>query len=209
MSDGGGSMYTGLSERARLLILGLGAVIAAMNLGVAWWLADGAMSALHLTHADVDNYKSLVNVADRNFTPASRQVVAERTLNVVTLTKLISNKQGLVLACYGGAFAMAAIGFALFVIGADGAFKVSAGGTHQAGVVLSGTAPGLLCFVLAGWLLGKGVDHTTTVTLPGIGEAPRTAEPAQECYRRLGDRCFSEAEWKEQMKQGQTQPAKP
>jgi hypothetical protein len=170
--------YVGLSEQSRLWILGLGAVIACLNLIVAWFLAHETLVALRLSDADVAPFRALFS--DTSVSASSRHDLLARSMHIVALNKMIGNKQGLVLACFGGAFALAAIGFSLFVIGADGAFKVSATTSSKAKLVLTGTAPGLLCFAIFGWLMTRGVEQKSSMELPPFITPTPTAMQYQQ-----------------------------
>ena len=73
-----------------------------------------------------------------------------------------------VLACFGAAFALSALGFGLFLLGSDGVFKIIADTPNKASVAITGTAPGLLCFILAAWLVVVGVKREAKITLPPL-----------------------------------------
>ncbi|MBP0575534.1 hypothetical protein J8J27_32935, partial [Mycobacterium tuberculosis] len=55
--------------------------------------------------------------------PSERGVMAGYALNVLALTKQTASKFQLTVVVFGAAFALIAVGFSLFVIGADGAFQ--------------------------------------------------------------------------------------
>lgn len=69
-------------------------------------------------------------------------------LNVQLQMKRVLTHQRLQALGVGVAIALVALGFALFAIGADGAFTVAASQGAKASLTIQGTAPGLLCFVL-------------------------------------------------------------
>jgi len=201
------SIYQGLSERSKLWILGMGAIIACANLFVAWWLSYETLKSLQLTPADMLPFKGLIG--DAAFSSEQRHDLTERSMHVVALSKMMANKQGVVLACFGGAFALAALGFALFVIGADGAFKVSSSTDAKARLIVSGTAPGLLCFLICGILIQQGVRHKSEVNMPPfstslvlIGDkALRNAAGSDDsCKYQVGAKCYNQAQWDEATK---------
>lgn len=190
------SIYIGLSERSKLTVLTVGALIASVNLLIAWYLAHQTQISLRLDEHDMAPFRVWINSLE--LSQESRYELAARSMHIVALSKMIANKQGLVLACFGGAFSLAAIGFALFVIGADGAFKVSGNSNSKAKIVLSGTAPGLLCFAICGFLITKGVDQKSSIELPGIGAPPaatQSAEKADCAFKDFDNRCYSTADW--------------
>lgn len=203
MSDTHTSIYSGLSQKARLWVLALGAAIAALNLGAAWYFSHETSQSLRLSSADLAPFKDwLVGHGHESLSPEARYDLSARALHIVAYSKAIANKQGLVLACFGAAFALGAIGFSLFVIGADGAFKASAGTSDKAKLVLSGTAPGLLCFVIGGLLVNQGITQRTQFELPPllVGQAWSAAQSRVEqvdaCAHRdpIGT-CYSAQQW--------------
>jgi hypothetical protein len=162
--------YSGLSEKARLWILVFGGAVAAINLFLAWYFAMQSADHLQLRPNEMAPLKEWLSSVVQNPTSNSGIVhdLLSRGMNIMVMVKLISNKQSLVLTCFGAAFAMTAIGFSLFVIGADGAFKVMASTSTDSKLVVIGTAPGLLCFVLATILILVGVTRTITFKLPPL-----------------------------------------
>lgn len=206
MSD---STYAGLSEKARLWILGLGAFIAVMNLAAAWYFAFKTGQSLKLDASDMQPFTAWMTTGGGAGLPGdARYDLAARSMHIVAFVKLIANKQGLVLACFGGAFALAAIGFSLFIIGADGAFKVSATSGAKARLVFSGTAPGLLCFLIFGWLIIKGIEQQSAMNLPSLryivgdtsSQGAVTPQPATCSRTDAYGKCYSESEWAELLK---------
>lgn len=161
------SPYAGLSESARLWIVAVGAFVAVLNLSAAWWFAHTTEQSLALTEGDFKPFLLWIKESSAaTLSPESRYDLVARAMHIVALGKLVANKQGIVLACFGAAFALAAIGFSLFIIGADGAFKVMAKSSTKSSVAITGTAPGLLCFVICGWLVSVGVHHQSQLHLP-------------------------------------------
>ena len=63
--------------------------------------------------------------------------------------RTVQNQQTLSVVVMSAAFALLAIGFALFVMGAEGAFKITGKISDGQNLVLKSTAPGLLCFILS------------------------------------------------------------
>lgn len=194
------SIYVGLSEKSRLWVLGLGAFIAVINLAVAWFFAFRMGESLRLDASDLQPFTAwMATGGGSTVSGDAKYDLAARSLHIVAFVKLIANKQGLVLACFGGAFALAAIGFALFIIGADGAFKVSAGANDKARLVLSGTAPGLLCFLICGWLISQGIKEKSTMNLPPLAHMSQgiSAQVTQACDNKhpTNGKCYTNAEW--------------
>lgn len=76
-------------------------------------------------------------------------VFINRLLDADTQARVIQSRQSVVVVAMSAAFALIAIGFALFVMGAEGAFKVQGQVADRGALVVKATAPGILCFVLA------------------------------------------------------------
>jgi len=170
------ALYNGLSARARMWIIGIAAFVAAVNLALAWQFAFVTQKRLAVSPDEFGPYASWLDGGRASALSAEAKYdLTARVLHLVALSKMIANKQGIVLACFGAAFALSALGFALFLIGADGAFKVLAETPGKASVAITGAAPGLLCFALAAWLVVVGVKRESQLTLP-----PLLAQPGLE-----------------------------
>lgn len=162
-------LYAGLSEKSRLWITATAALVAVVNLAFAWIFAFEAKNSLAVTVDEFKPYTAwLTEARTANLTAEAKYDIAARTLHLVALSKTIANKQGIVLACFGAAFALSALGFGLFLLGSDGAFKVIADAPNKASVAITGTAPGLLCFALAAWLVVTGVKREARIELPPL-----------------------------------------
>jgi hypothetical protein len=161
--------YEGLSVRARLWVLAFGGLIALLNLGAAWYFSFNVGETLQFSKNDMAVLGEWLKLPVVDALSENHKYdLSARSLHALVLSKVIANKQGLVLACFGAGFALASIGFSLFVIGADGAFKLSSEFGSNARFVLSGTAPGLLCFVLAALLISTGVKRKAQIDLPPL-----------------------------------------
>jgi hypothetical protein len=212
MTDTSSNFYVGLSERAKLWILALGAGIAVLNLAAAWYFAHEMGQSLRLGASDMAPFKDWINGNGNEKLPAeARYDLSARAMHIVAYTKLIANKQGLVLACFGASFALAAIGFALFVVGADGAFKASVATPDKAKVVLTGTAPGLLCFALAGWLVSQGITQRSELNLPAIRYSLSESTPTESriipelcAHKDMQGKCYTSEAWRALMETQET-----
>jgi hypothetical protein len=160
----------GLSESFKLKLLLVAALIAVINLLAAWIVAYYAQDALMLNSNDMRPFEVWLKTGTADQLSAdARYDLNARAMTLVSSMKLISNKQSLILAAFGAAFALLAIGFALFIIGADGAFKVMAQSPENAGkVVITGTAPGLFCFLISGVLVVFGITHRSELHAPDL-----------------------------------------
>ncbi len=71
----------------------------------------------------------------------------------------VQNQHTISVVAMSAAFALLAIGFALFVMGAEGAFKIAGKLSDGQNLVLKSTAPGLLCFFLSALLIYATLTH--------------------------------------------------
>jgi len=154
------STYTGLSESFKKLIIMFSAVLAFINIGIAWVIAFDTANQLHITDKDIQ----LINMIaqdTKGMDIGNHLRLKTHAMNSQLSVKLITNKQSIVILTIGGGFSLIVIGFALFLIGADGAFKL---GAEQNGskMMLSSTAPGLLCFLLAAILISISVTRNSS-----------------------------------------------
>jgi hypothetical protein len=182
-----GALYTGLSEKTKRWVIGLGATVAALNLFAAWWFAYGTSQSFALTEESFRPFAVWLKTSGASELSKEAQYdLSARAMHIVAMGKLVTNKQGIILACFGAAFALAAIGFSLFILGADGAFKVIADAPNKASIAVTGTAPGLLCFLVCGWLVTVGVKHQSQLTLPPIRYETTSSQTASQiaCARR-------------------------
>ena len=77
--------------------------------------------------------------------PLNKAILHAHAIDAVANLKLVANKQSIVVVAIAGAFALSAVGFALFFLGADGAFQLQAEqGIGGPRLLFAGTAPGLL-----------------------------------------------------------------
>lgn len=148
------TIYEGFSTRMRVAIVSVAALIALLNLGASWYVAGTAIEGLKFNDQDAKYIQSIgADIEDLNQRAALRIYATSTQAHI----KGIVNKQAIIIVCFGCAFAFMAIGFALFLIGADGAFKFQAATDQKANLLLSSTAPGMACFLFAATLVGIGV----------------------------------------------------
>jgi hypothetical protein len=196
------AIYDGLSEKSKLWIIGIGALVAVGNLTLAWIFAFNTEKALALREDDMKPYQVwMKDMGGEKLSEEVRHDVAARAMHIVALTKMTSNKNALTLACFGAAFALSALGFSLFIIGADGAFKVAATSPDKSSLAIAGTAPGLMCFVIAGALVAIGIVHRNEISMPEMParislESPTVKSSACE-YQSSNGTCYTAKEFRE------------
>lgn len=158
--------YEGLTRNQRMWIIGVAGLIFLCNMAFAWVVMSNATANIQFNEQDRISAVALSSNAGNHENEAILRIHA---IDAVTNIKFIANKQAIVLSAFAGAFGLCAAGFALFLIGADGAFQFNASqGTNGAQIVLSGTAPGLFCFLIAGILIIAGILHRTDLNLGSV-----------------------------------------
>lgn len=140
-------IYEGLPLAAKLVIILLGLGGGAASVIFSAQQAAKLQERLGYSEPDAKLLQSICTQANGNGAAPIPFVV--HALNVQTHLKAITNRQAIGVLSVGTGIAFLAIGFALFIVGADGAFKVHLQAPQDARVVLYGTAPGLLCFLLS------------------------------------------------------------
>lgn len=97
---------------------------------------------------------------------------------------LVANKQTLLVVGMAVCFGLMSIGFALYIMGIKGAFSfsVSSGGNASPtpALTLVGTAPGLLCFLLAAVVAVVALTRTFQAHLGSYNVFPDTPPPATQ-----------------------------
>lgn len=151
------AIYEGFSRKARYRIVMFSAFIAIINIALAWYFVADMNKNIRFGEQEVKTIKALT--ADLG-TYDTSVVFRAHVLNTQVHIKGITNKQSIILLSVGSGFALMAIGFALFLLGADGAFKIQAEKSPDSKLMLSGTAPGLLCFLLGAALIFTAVTKT-------------------------------------------------
>lgn len=158
--------YSGFSTKTKLWIIALGAFVAIINLGIAWKVASTALTEIPMSSTDIENILSLSKDIYDPLIHANNIQLRTHVINTQVHLKGVTNKQSIIVVAIGSGFALMAIGFALFLIGADGAFSIQSE-TSSNKLVFTATAPGLLCFVLAALLIGMGLTRKHEINLGG------------------------------------------
>jgi len=187
------SALDGLSreQKGMIVLSAFGVVVLSLIVasGVMW-------SALNTTQLNNNDHAAVAALSDAGGTALEKAILRVHAIDAVINTKLIANKQALILVAFAGAFALASVGFALFLLGADGAFKVRAEHGGGGKLLLMGTAPGLLCFLLATVLISLGITHRSQVTLgtvsfPGYGVTEPSRADGLVCSKSDGSDCLT------------------
>jgi hypothetical protein len=157
--------FVGFGPRHQFIIVLAGVLLGALAFWGSWSLAAKAQSRLGMEEQDGKLIESMTGVCTQGEDCISesqiRMALQFRALETYAHVKGISNNQSLGVLAIGAGMALMSIGFSLFLVGAEGAFRVKAstGSTRNDGVMLYGTAPGLLAFALATVMVWVGAKN--------------------------------------------------
>lgn len=161
-------MYVGLSAVHRLWIIGGAVAVVSLSLLFSAVIMFNMMGSIPL---NVSDQQAAINMSNNIPDGMHQAILRAHAIDAIANLKLVANKQGIILVAFSAAMALGAIGFALFILGADGAFTLNAqsgGGGNSSKLVFSGTAPGLLCMLLAAILIGMGIAHRSRLDLGSV-----------------------------------------
>ena len=129
-------------------------VLFTINMGGAWWLAAGAAESVARPLV-VEGEESVVSLVVDTSKDASANTftLLNRMVDAEVQVRAAQNSQTLCVVAMAGGVAMMALGFALFVMGAEGSFKLEGEVKSGGSLMLKSTAPGIFCFFLAAVIL--------------------------------------------------------
>jgi hypothetical protein len=159
------SIYVGLTKANKMFVVISAVVIVLCALGYSVWSMQSTLSNIQIDGGDAE---VILLVTDEVNDPLNRAILRTHVVDAVVNAKVIANKQATVIVSFAGAFALYAVGFALFLLGADGAFAVQAERGPDAKLTFAGTAPGLLCFFLGATIMVTGVLHRSKLDLGAV-----------------------------------------
>lgn len=157
----------GLKTKVVIVVLSLVMAITAIAWAGSAFVDFGEDAGL--TDQDITRVIDMVD-ASRTDTNHDTFVLIE-SLRLQMQMKRVLNHQRLQGLSMGLCIALLALGFALFAIGADGAFAIAAKKGANASLTVQGTAPGLLCFLLAAAIATVAITKPTPLSL-GESELP-------------------------------------
>ena len=159
-------VYEGLTGRQKLFVVGSAIVAVLLSVAFAAWIMGDTLRSTQFSQQDQEVVNRLSgDTAD----PLHKSILRAHAIDAVANLKQLANRQSIVIVAFAGAFALCAVGFALILLGADSVFQLQAGqGKSGLKPWLAGTAPGILCFVLAMILAGMAVVHRSGVNLASV-----------------------------------------
>jgi hypothetical protein len=167
-----------------------GIVIAIISVGAAFvvvWFARGEILSLSSQLAGTaDGYGALV---------PDKALVNERSeiRSLLVASTIVSYDQSLRTAALALATAILAIGFALFVMEVESAYKASGRVASGQAFKIEASSPGLLCFVMATILIvvvmarGVSIEHLTKADSQSASASSAPHNPADSAVQRNSD----------------------
>lgn len=159
--------FEGLPQWFKMTVFSLSVLIAVTSLSYAWCMAMAASDSTVLTVGDIeilDRFNERMKVDGQNHVGLYAHV-----FDTMMQLKLLTNHQVRALVAIGGGFAFVALGLALFLIGVEGAFQIQGTGKGSTSLSITASAPGILCFVLAAWLIYVGATRSHSLRIPVLG----------------------------------------
>ena len=164
MADSSSPHFEGLSKTAKLWIV-VSAIILSAGC-MAWSAYESHIVSSRLQYSADDDLTVLRQMYDEaRVNKSTDPFLFVHALNVQTHLKAVSNRHGMSMSALAASLALITVGFALFLIGADGVFQVSAQHGVNAKLAASGTAPGLLCFIAGTVVILSTIWRSTSITL--------------------------------------------
>lgn len=171
------AIYEGLTARQKLFVAGCAIFAVFLSLAFAGWVMGDTLRSTQFSQQDQEVVNRLSGDAGD---PLHQSILRAHAIDAVANLKQMANRQSVIMVAFAGAFALCAVGFALFLLGADGVFKMQTEqGKSGLKPWLAGTAPGILCFVLATILAGMAVAHRSGTPLASVN-FPKQIEGAAE-----------------------------
>ncbi len=144
-------------------------IVFAANMAVAWIVVFDAQRTIS-QQLVLEGQRTAVSMAleQEHGDDANHFVFKNRVLDTELLARAVQNRNAVTVVGTGLAFSLVAVGFALFVLGADGAFKLEVDGKDRGKIIFNSTAPGLLCFILAAFLGWTALSDNSQLQLSSL-----------------------------------------
>lgn len=153
--------YEGLTKRQKLFIAGSAIFAVFVSLIFAASIMQDALRNTEFSQRDQEAVNQLLGDTKD---PQHKSVLRAQAIDAVANLKQLANRQAILIVAFAGAFTLSAVGAALFLLGADGVLRMQAEqGKGGVKLLLAGTAPAILCFVLAVILMGMAIAHRSSI----------------------------------------------
>ena len=157
--------YIGFSARQKWWVAGSAIAIICVSLAFAAWIMGDALRNVPFGPQDQEAVNRLLGDTTD---PLHKSMLRAQAIDAIANLKQLANRQSIIAAAFAGVLALCALGFALFLLGADRAFQLQTQpGQSGPKLWLMATAPGMACFVFALILMGMALVHR-----PGSNPAP-------------------------------------
>lgn len=166
------AVYEGFTRGQKLCVAGCAIFAVFVSLAFAAWIMEDTLRGMQFNQQDQEAVNRLSGAATD---PAHQSILRAQAIDAVANLKQLANRQSTIMVAFAGAFALCAVGFALFLLGADGAFRLQTEhGRSGPKLWLASTAPGIACFVLAVILVGTAAMHRSNVNLVAVNFPKQT-----------------------------------
>ena len=166
------AVYEGFTRGQKLCVAGCAIFAVFVSLAFAAWIMGDTLRGMQFNQQDQEAVNRLSGAATD---PAHQSILRAQAIDAVANLKQLANRQSTIMVAFAGAFALCAVGFALFLLGADGAFRLQTEhGRSGPKLWLASTAPGIACFVLAVILVGTAAMHRSNVNLVAVNFPKQT-----------------------------------
>jgi hypothetical protein len=171
------ALVAGLTKRDKLFIVAAAFLFSIVVVGFAVANAQFAEKNLSISPNELRGVLSVINLPSST-DDSLRSTINVRATDEMIQLKIITNHQAISMLGIAIAIALVAIGFALFVLGTDGAFQLQAAGKGTASASAAGTAPGILCFILAAGLITVAIMHHESLSVGDFSPGGYVIAPA-------------------------------
>jgi hypothetical protein len=149
-----------------LIVCGVG--VCLLNMACAWWLINASNTFVMSSLIETGKPSATSSALDAaKSADPDKLIFLDRIVQSDVNHRNIANKQTTVIVVMAASFSLVAIGFALFVMGFEAAYTISAtspaGSALPANLVLQASSPGLICFLLAALIICIAITQRTEV----------------------------------------------
>ena len=153
----------------------VGAAIFVANMIYTWKLVRDTNALIQRplatdTEGGSATVRGLKLISDAN---ANVIITVNHLIDAQVLYKVALNKHNMIIVAMATSFGLVAVGFALFVMGIEGAFEFQSNAGEVGRVILKATSPGLLCFLLAAAIMFYALNRAgAPVAIQGVTVFP-------------------------------------
>lgn len=160
--------YKGLHANSLKNFAIAGVILAFLNMTAVWFSVYSATIELHndKTISKIsDVFTNSIEVEKQMDIKPNRTGAAYLAMQISAQNRLLSLRHSYYVTSIGMAFAFACFGFSLFVMGYESAYSVSLSSGKDTLFSLVATSPGILCIIIAAWIISSGIAKTVELNL--------------------------------------------